>query len=105
MDQIFIETVIPLLVTVISGFVLLVVRNTNQWVKARVTGEQYRFIEHVVTTAVNAAEQYLGSEEGEQKKRLALTAATQVLQKRGIDVDVDQLDIAIEAAVRREFAK
>jgi len=105
MDQILINTVIPILATVISGFVLLVVRNTNQWIKARTTEEQYRFIEQVVTTAVNAAEQYLGSGEGEQKKRLVLTAATQVLQKRGIDVDADQLDIAIEAAVRKEFAK
>jgi LL-H family phage holin len=105
MDQFILDTVIPLLVTVISAFVLLVVRNTNQWIKTRATDEQYRFIEHVVSTAVNAAEQYLGSGEGEQKKRLVLTAATQVLQKRGINVDEDQLDLAIEAAVRKELAK
>jgi hypothetical protein len=104
-NQIVIETVIPVLVSLISALVLLVVRNLNNWMKARLTNEQYAFVESLVKTAVGAAEQYAGSGEGERKKALVLTTVSQVLNDRGLKITPQELDILIENSVRKEFAK
>ena len=104
-NQVVIETVIPILVSLISAFVLLLVRNLNGWMKARLTNEQYAFAQSIVKAAVSAAEQYAGSKEGETKKSLVLTAATQALNERGVRITPQELDILIEDSVRREFAK
>ena len=104
-NQVIVETVIPVLVSLISAFVLLVVRNLNTWMKARLTNEQYLFTQSLVKSAVSAAEQYAGSKEGEVKKTLVLTAVTQALQDRGVKISPQELDILIEDTVRKEFAK
>lgn len=104
-NQVLVETVIPVLVSLISAFVLLVVRNLNTWMKARLTNEQYLFTQSLVKSAVSAAEQYAGSKEGEVKKNLVLTAVTQALQERGVKISPQELDILIEDTVRKEFAK
>lgn len=104
-NQVIVETVIPVLVSLISAFVLLVVRNLNTWMKARLTNEQYLFAQSLVKSAVSAAEQYAGSKEGEIKKNLVLTAVTQTLQERGVKITPQELDILIEDTVRKEFAK
>lgn len=104
-NQVIVETVIPVLVSLISAFVLLVVRNLNTWMKARLTNEQYLFTQSLVKSAVSAAEQYAGSKEGEVKKNLVLTAVTQTLQERGVKISPQELDILIEDTVRKEFAK
>lgn len=104
-NQVVVETVIPVLVSLISAFVLLVVRNLNTWMKARLTNEQYVFAQSLVKSAVSAAEQYAGSKEGEIKKNLVLTAVTQALQERGVKITPQELDILIEDTVRKEFAK
>lgn len=105
MNEVFAQIVLPLLVSLISAFVLLVVRNTNAWLKARLTTAQYEFIEQIVRTAVGAAEQYAGSGEGERKKTMVLTAVTQSLQERGLKISPQELDILVENTVRKEFAK
>lgn len=104
-NQVVIETVIPILVSLISAFVLLVVRNLNGWMKARLTTEQFAFAQSIVKSAVSAAEQYAGSKEGETKKALVLTAVSQALNERGVKITPQELDILIEDNVRREFAK
>ena len=105
MNDILIQTVIPIIVSLISAFVLLVVRNTDKWLKAKLSSEQYSFVSTVVATAVGAAEQYAGSGEGERKKQMVLQAVTEVLDRRGIHVNAQELDILIENSVRKEFAK
>jgi hypothetical protein len=104
-NQVVVDTVIPVLVSLISAFVLLVVRNLNTWMKARLTNEQYVFVQSLVKSAVSAAEQYAGSKEGEIKKTLVLTAVTQALHERGVKISPQELDILIEDTVRKEFAK
>jgi hypothetical protein len=104
-NQTLVQVVLPVLVSLISAFVLLVVRNTNAWLKARLTSAQYEFIEAIVRTAVGAAEQYAGTGEGERKKTMVLTAVTQTLQERGLKISPQELDILIENSVRKEFAK
>jgi LL-H family phage holin len=105
LNQFVVETVIPIIVSVISAFVLLIVRNLNTWMKARLTNEQYAFAQSLVKAAVSAAEQYAGSGEGETKKTLVLTAVTQALQERGVKISPQELDILIEDTVRKDLAK
>lgn len=66
------------------------------WLRARTTEAQQAQINALVGLAVQAAEQlYAGSGRGEEKKRYVLDW----LSARGIKLDEDAVDAAIEAAV------
>lgn len=67
------------------------------WLRARLNAEQVSDMLRWVEIAVSAAEQLFDAAQGGQKKLYVLG----FLRDRGYDVDEEELDLAIEAAVLR----
>ena len=93
----------PVLATLIVGLGAVVLRRVDSWLKANVSAKEYAILASIATTAVQAVEQQYFLEEGDTKKSLAHQYADSLLRTRGIKVDFDAVDAAIEAAVLREF--
>ncbi len=93
----------PVLATLIVGLGAIVLRSVDKWVKANVNAKEYGILAAVVTMAVQAVEQQYFAEESDTKKSLAHQFADDLLRARGIKVDFEAVDAAIEAAVLREF--
>jgi hypothetical protein len=72
-------------------------------VQSKMTTQQLAVLNVVTTLAVQAAEQLGLSEQIKDKKAYALQVAYQWLKDKGIDIDLNYLDAAIEAAVLEEF--
>ena len=67
------------------------------WLRAKLNTEQVSDMLRWVDIAVSAAEQLFDAAQGGQKKLYVLG----FLRDRGYDVDEEELDLAIEAAVLR----
>ena len=67
------------------------------WLKAKLNAEQVSDMLRWVEIAVSAAEQLFDAAQGGQKKLYVLG----FLREKGYDIDEDELDLAIEAAVLR----
>ena len=67
------------------------------WLRAKLNAEQVSDMLRWVEIAVSAAEQLYDAAQGGQKKLYVLG----FLRDRGYDVDTDEIDTAIEAAVLR----
>lgn len=65
------------------------------YVKKKYTHQQLEEINDKIQTYVEAAEQIFGSEQGEEKKQWVRSR----LAAAGINVDLDEIDAAIEAFV------
>ncbi len=84
-----ITAVIALIGAAVSTFLI-------PWLRARIGAENVALLAEWAGIAVAAAEQiYAGPGRGEEKKKFALD----FLAARGIKVDPDAIDAAIEAAV------
>ena len=95
----FLNAFIPILATFLSGVVTLVLVEARRLLIEKVSQERARTIEHFVRLGVFAAEQYLQSAEGQEKKRWALTWIERQLALRGIPVDGAMIAQLIEAIV------
>ena len=67
------------------------------WLRAKLNAEQVSDMLRWVEIAVSAAEQLYEATDGEEKKGFVLD----FLSDKGYDIDLDRLDLAIEAAVLR----
>lgn len=109
------ELVQSLLVVVITvglpillGFVFAEIRKfsaiAQAWLANKIGKENYDLMIQMVYEAVQTAEQLGLTDQiediGEAKKRFALESVQQALNARGIYIDVNEIDAAIEAAVR-----
>ena len=83
-----IESVILLLVALADAFLI-------PWLKAKIGAEKFKKMVDYVRIAVEAAEQIIGPEHGQEKKAYVV----QYLSARGIEFDEATIDAAIEAAV------
>ncbi len=70
-----------------------------------VAPDTFDMVQKFAVAAVQAAEQSGLLETGEQKKEFALAQVEAWLAEFGIDIDLDQVDAAIEAAVFAEINK
>lgn len=78
--------------TVVTGFI-----------KSRTTKEQWATIQQIVNAAVTAAESAGLAGQVSDKKSAAIQFASAMLASRGIKIDAEALDAAIEAAVLAQF--
>lgn len=85
-----------LLITAVGGAV-------TGFVRSRTTAQQWSVIQSIVTAAVRAAESAGITGDIVSKKSAALAAAQAMLASRGIKIDANALDAAIEAAVLEQF--
>jgi hypothetical protein len=104
LSTMFIEALAPL----IASVVFAILWRGYQFIKARLSVTQYQFLEYLVTTAVQAAEQTGLSNQiqntGKAKKDFAIRQVMELLTARGYsDVAkyVPQIETLIEAAVNR----
>lgn len=65
------------------------------WIRKKTTAEQAEKINKLVAIAVQAAEQLAEPGMGKEKKQFVLD----FLQSKGINIDDEAIDLAIEAAV------
>lgn len=120
MDQIYwdiIEQVIVIAIGVVLPPVLALVavylkQITNALV-ARIEGEigasNFEMLKSMAIEAVHAAEQSglndMIANVGEEKKRFALKYVQDLLDARGVDISLNEIDVAVEAAVNKTFNK
>lgn len=87
----FVNAVIALASAAVSAFLI-------PWIRSRITDAQRQHLVAWTKIAVAAAEQiFNGSGRGEEKKKYVLD----FLEKKGIIVDENSIDTAIEAAVKQ----
>lgn len=80
-----VEAIIGLAVALVTTFLI-------PWLKARLTADQQERLESLLEIAVESAEQiYTGPGRGKEK----LLAAQDYLNRKGYDVDVEQIEAAV----------
>lgn len=96
-----VNALIVALVPVAIGGIGYLARAIIGYLKARMGAEQYRIVEMVAATTVASLEQSLKGKAGQEKKEAALALVRAECLKRGIKLDEDAIQSAIEAAVYR----
>lgn len=91
------------LVTVSVALIGLLAWRARAYLAARLNAQQLALLQQIVSQAVLMAEQV--SEDNAEKKRLALETAEAWLRQYGIEIDLDVLEAAIEAAVFDELKR
>lgn len=88
----------PIITAVIGllGTVITVV--AIPWIKSKTTAQQQAIISAVAKTAVYAAQQLLSSNEA--KKTYAIEYVSKALTDRNINISLDEVSAAIEAALK-----
>ena len=86
---------IGLLSTILTGFAVPWLKSKIDINNGKVSENQAYMIKLVINTAVKAAEQLYNSDAGKEKKAYVVD----LLKEQGIDVDLPEVDAAIEAAV------
>lgn len=87
--------VIGVLGLILTGIVIPMLR---QWIKSKVTNEQWESIKSYAIAAVQAAEILIGAGNGEQKFEKAKDYIEAQCKAHGIKIDMDTIEVAIENA-------
>ena len=101
--QKFLEVVLPVLFTAITGLVVAWITKVVNDIKLRLNDNAEWVIQQAVNAAILAAEQQNLVGNVQDKKHYALDVATEWLAQKGIKIDLSRLDVLIEAAVMQEF--
>jgi len=101
--QKFLEAVLPVLFTAITGLVIAWITKVVNQIKSNINDDAEWVIQQAVTAAVLAAEQQGLVNDVMDKKSYAVDVATEWLAQKGIKIDLAKLDVLIEAAVMQEF--
>jgi uncharacterized membrane protein len=101
--QKFLEAVLPVLFTAITGLVIAWITKVVNQIKSNINDDAEWVIQQAVTAAVLAAEQQGLVNDVMDKKSYAVDVATEWLAQKGIKIDLDRLSVLIEAAVMQEF--
>lgn len=87
----------PVVQAVITLLAALITYRLVPWIKARTTEQQQANLAALASTLVYAAEQLFGANHGAEK----LAYVTDILRKRGYDVDSQEVLAVVEAAVNQ----
>ena len=96
-----VNAAIVAIIPVAIGGIAYLGREIARYLKARMNAEAYAMVEKIAATVVASVEQTLASEEGQMKKDAAVALVQAEALKRGITLDIEQLENAVEAAVLR----
>jgi LL-H family phage holin len=91
------------LIAVLVGAIAFVGRAVHGFINANKNVKGFEFLSQLATIAVQAAEQVYADQDGDTKKRFAIDFLEKALAERNINVDLDVISTAIEAAVMSEF--
>ena len=101
--QKFLEIVIPVLASLLVGYIAVGIRKLVAEIKAKLSEQQLALATEIVHEAVLAAEQVGLGDALIDKKDYALDLAEKWLASHGIKLDLKILDGLIESAVMDEF--
>ena len=101
--QEIINIVAPVLATIIVALVATVLRSADKWLKTNVSSREYSILAAIAGTAVLAVEKQFVGEGSDLKKSFAHQYADSLLSSKGIKLDHEAVDAAIEAAVYQHF--
>lgn len=91
----------PIVRAAITLMAALITYRLVPWIKARTTEQQQANLAALASTLVYAAEQLFGANRGAEK----LAYVTDILRKRGYDVDSQEVLAVVEAAVNQMTPK
>lgn len=91
----------PLIRAAITLMAALITYRLVPWIKARTTEQQQANLAALASTLVYAAEQLFGANRGAEK----LAYVTDILHKRGYDVESQEVLAVVEAAVNQMTPK
>lgn len=94
-----IKVILPILIAFIAAVVALSLNTLQKWLALKFGEVEAGVIGDFVLDAIGAAEQYLGSASGQEKKDYAITHAQAALKKAGINIDVKLLGSWVEAEI------
>jgi hypothetical protein len=103
LGQKFLESVLPVLFTAITGLVIAWITKVINDIKSKISDDAEWVIEQAVHAAIYAAEQQNLVGNIQDKKAFALDVATKWLAEKGVKLDLARLDVMIEAAVLQAF--
>lgn len=93
--------VLQLLATIVLGLVGLAVPKIKQYFDEKGVLQKLEQYDYLADIAVRAVEQIYWNEDGETKKAKAKDFILESLDKLGLDITPQQLDMFIESAVNR----
>lgn len=94
--------VVPVVVGALASVVTLILVNVNKWVNANFTKTQSELLLNLAGDAVRAAQQYLGSAEGSEKKTWAVGFLSQMVTAMGIKaLKPEILEGLVESALKK----
>lgn len=93
------QALVITLATVLLGQINLYVQKKYEQIKASVASDQRYLLDFIVQRAVETVEQLYRGAEATRKKDEAIAIAQAALKNFGLNVDVDVIADAIEAAV------
>lgn len=90
-----IQAIIALIAVVVTTYVI-------PMLKKKMSNSDFELLMTIVQEAVLAAEQIIdGTKKGNEKKEYVLTYVIETLRKKNITYNIDDVNIAIEAAVKK----
>lgn len=102
-----IDALLPTIITTFIGVATAAIGfigfQVRKFIASQANNEHADFLSRVAEIAVQAIEQTYSAANGDEKKQAAINAAERLLESRGVKVDLDVIEDAIEAAVLREF--
>lgn len=94
--------VVPVVVGALATALTLILVNVNKWVNANFTKTQSELLLNLAGDAVRAAQQYLGSAEGSEKKAWAVGFLGQMLTSMGIKaLKPEVIEGLVESALKK----
>jgi len=97
--QVFLEIAIPILVVFVIKWVKAKISQAEAWINQE--PDLHYLLEMIMPMVVKAAEQQFG--DGEEKLQYAVNLANMYLHEHGVDIDIEMVVAAVEAAVMEEF--
>mgnify|MGYP003495257960 FL=1 len=90
------------LVALFSSASAWLIGKVNEY-RARLSQEKRYYLDFVITNGVQAAEQIYKNGNGAEKKAYVFGLAESYISKYGLQIDVDEIESRIEAAVFNNF--
>ncbi|MBP5461547.1 MAG: phage holin [Lachnospiraceae bacterium] len=96
--QAVLEAALPILVSALAAWVIAKTAELCKKLKEK-NPDIYASLYNIASVAVRSAEQLIGSKHGQEKKEYAKKVISKYLEARGIVLDLDLIEAAIESAV------
>ena len=106
----FAEAISPAVQVLLQAALVALASSASAWMvskaneyRGKLSQEKRYYLDFVISNGVQAAEQIYKNGNGEQKKAYVLGLAEAYIAKSGLQIDLDEIEARIEAAVFQQF--